>query len=318
LHVDGVACNAIGSSYNNTGAQSPITARLAACPVATGHHVLSLGIHDDSHATVKDASGRPIAVSSEVFFVDPDATEPNVFLVYPAQSMWHPVMDTPGSFSVAYVKALNFTTKAPGDCKGAKDCGHVHMHIDGKDCNVQGAPFNNSGTDEEIGLAYGACKDPEGPHVVRVELKKDDHSQVATSAGKDVADERHITACKLGSPCVKITWPLAGMTLPMTGTDKAIPVDYAVDHFTLKPPGDCKGAKDCGHVHLLVDGTACNPSGMAYNNTGSVGPLMAKMASCASPAGDHVITVQLHADDHSPIKTPAGNVYSSKVKIATK
>lgn len=318
LHVDGVACNAAGASFNNSGAASPIKAKLAACPVATGRHVLSLGLHDDSHAAVKDAGGRPIAVSSEVFFVDSADTDPNVFLAYPAQSAWHPIWEGPGHGSVAYVKALNFITKAPGACAGAAKCGHVHMLIDGKDCNFPGAPYNNAGRDEEIGLVYGACKDPEGPHVVRVELKNDDHSQVRTSAGKDVADERQITACKLGAPCVKLTWPLAGMTLPMTGTDKAIPVDYAVDHFTLKAPGDCKGARDCGHVHLLVDGAACNSSGMAYNNTGSVGPLMAKMASCASPAGDHVITVELHGDDHTPIKTLAGNVYSSKVKITTK
>ncbi|HVU03288.1 MAG TPA: hypothetical protein VHE30_16120 [Polyangiaceae bacterium] len=95
-----------------------------------------------------------------------------------------------------------------------------------------------------------------------------------------------------------------------------VPIAFTVTGFTLKAPGTCAGADKCGHVHLLVDGTACNDvaSKAPYNNAGAKSPINAGLDYCPKIDGEHTVTLELHNDDHSPYKVD-GTVVSDSRKI---
>jgi len=74
---------------------------------------------------------------------------------------------------------------------------------------------------------------------------------------------------------IKISSPTAGaMVAAGTDADKSVPVTFTVTNFTLMAPGACGSVADtCGHVHLLIDGTACNVAPSPYNNAGATSPI---------------------------------------------
>ena len=120
-----------------------------------------------------------------------------------------------------------------------------------------------------------------------------------------------------GDPTIKITKPSNGATLATTdltdGTDYDVAFTYT--NFTLKDPGACAGAASCGHVHLLIDGSDCTPPGEPYNAAGSSSPITAGFDYCKSGIpGTHKITLELHNDDHSPVKV-GGNTVSDSVTV---
>jgi hypothetical protein len=101
-----------------------------------------------------------------------------------------------------------------------------------------------------------------------------------------------------------------------------VPVKFTVKNFVLMAPGSDMPAGKCaagvcGHVHLLVDGTACNDTGnnFPYNNAGAASPIAAGLDYCPKIEGAHVITLELHNDDHSPVNDASGNVISAKIDI---
>ena len=63
VSIDGDDCTPSGEAYNNAGASSPINARFALCPLATGAHEILLDLHTDSHAAILHNN---VAIQSKV------------------------------------------------------------------------------------------------------------------------------------------------------------------------------------------------------------------------------------------------------------
>jgi hypothetical protein len=121
-----------------------------------------------------------------------------------------------------------------------------------------------------------------------------------------------------GAPTIAITSPATG-AMVMMDANKTAQVAFTQTNFSLAAPGACMaGSTTCGHVHLLVDGPACNAPGLPYNNDGAASPATAKFAQCATPTGMHTVTLELHHDDHSAVKDMNGTTISSTVNITTR
>jgi hypothetical protein len=93
--------------------------------------------------------------------------------------------------SVAF-KVGNFELAAPETdvklCpKGS--CGHVHINVDGIDCNISAAaPYNVAGNSTPLDIDLSLCKaGVAGAHTVVISLHNTDHTDV-TVAGKLVSD----------------------------------------------------------------------------------------------------------------------------------
>jgi len=75
----------------------------------------------------------------------------------------------------------------------------------------------------------------------------------------------------------------------------------------------------CGHVHLKIDGSACNDSASSkpYNTAGWASPINANLGFCPMAEGQHELALELHHDDHSPVKDPNGSVIGASSQFAT-
>jgi hypothetical protein len=115
-----------------------------------------------------------------------------------------------------------------------------------------------------------------------------------------------------GGSSIAITAPADGTTVSIA-TSADVPVTFAVSGFTLAAPGLCGHVDDgCGHVHVLVDGDACDAPGQNFNNafptagsSASPATAIAELASCPTVAGVHTIRLELHRDDESAVSTAA-------------
>jgi len=137
-----------------------------------------------------------------------------------------------------------------------------------------------------------------------------------------------------GAPSVTIVSPATGAIIS-TATPPDVPVMFTVTNFTFDVPvTGCGGVSsdNCGHIHLLIDGTACNatasdpdgaaPYNNAYPNTGDTGPFTANPATviahlmqlangpgslgyCPMTTGSHTMEVSLHRTDHSAVTNNA-------------
>jgi hypothetical protein len=125
---------------------------------------------------------------------------------------------------------------------------------------------------------------------------------------------------------VMITAPLSGASVTLgTDTAKSVPVSFTLSNFTLKAPGTCGGAANCGHLHLVIDDytSPCNPlAGIGsekYNVQVTTGTATsAQFATCGAPAGSHTITLEVHDDAHADVKDANGNlIKSAPVSITT-
>ena len=128
-------------------------------------------------------------------------------------------------------------------------------------------------------------------------------------------------------PTIAISSPMSGATVTVTklpGTEEVVPISFSTTNIMLMAPGSCPmslGPTDdsCGHVHLLIDGTACTPAGAPYNNAtpamaGAVpSPVNAIVTSCPMVNGAHTVTLELHHDDHSSLMGADGKVISTQV-----
>jgi hypothetical protein len=120
-------------------------------------------------------------------------------------------------------------------------------------------------------------------------------------------------------PAITITSPTAAQTVNLAAdASKSVIVSYTLANFTTAAPGACAGAQNCGHVHVLIDGSACTPSGAAYNNSSS-SPTQATaiFANCPIPTGQHTVELQLHDDQHAQVKTNAGQDVKTSVAFKT-
>jgi hypothetical protein len=125
-----------------------------------------------------------------------------------------------------------------------------------------------------------------------------------------------------GLPEIKIDSPADGA---MVGPGVSypdypdVPVQFHVTSFTLKAPAsaNCPPTR-CGHVHLIVDDASCNDPATPtlYNAAGFASPMNAGLDYCKKGVGGkHTIILELHNNDHTPIKDAAGKVVSDSVHI---
>jgi len=113
---------------------------------------------------------------------------------------------------------------------------------------------------------------------------------------------------------IQISSPADGEVVAIN-TPPLVPVTFSTTDFTVKAAGACAGAPSCGHVHVFIDGNACNPSGQPYNGQAFASPAQANFASCAMATGSHVIKLELHNDDHSPTLNASGAMISASVNV---
>ena len=123
-----------------------------------------------------------------------------------------------------------------------------------------------------------------------------------------------------GTPTIKITNPTNNAAIPISsltdGTD--LDIAYTVTNFDLKfPVGSCGTEKNCGHVHLLVNGDACNDVGVPANREDSANPITAGFDYCKSGivAGSYTLRLELHDDTHAAVKDATGNVIADQITI---
>jgi hypothetical protein len=105
------------------------------------------------------------------------------------------------------------------------------------------------------------------------------------------------------APTIQITSPADnGSVSIVSSTD--VPVVFTVTDFTLDaPPTGCGGVNsdNCGHVHVFVDGMACDAP--------STATATAFLGFCATAAGMHTIKLELHRNDHSAVTgTPSSSI----------
>jgi hypothetical protein len=126
---------------------------------------------------------------------------------------------------------------------------------------------------------------------------------------------------KSGNGTIKITSPTANMTVNATAANPGVDVAFTVTGFTLKDPATktCGTMPSCGHVHILVDGAACNNMAAPgpYNNDGFASPIGAGLNFCPKISGTHVIVAELHNDDHSVYTAPGSTTAVSDTVTIT-
>jgi len=124
-----------------------------------------------------------------------------------------------------------------------------------------------------------------------------------------------------GDPSIKITDP---KNLESISKDAEytmfpkIPVEFTIANFVLKAPGSANcPAGACGHVHINVDGNACNDSGGFYNAAAIASPGIIDLGLCTGGvAGAHTVTASLHNNDHSNVAlTDGGPAVSDTITI---
>jgi hypothetical protein len=66
LLIDGADCDPVAQTYNALAPSSPATAHFASCPTPTGAHAISLELHQDDGAPVKDSTGQTVSAQVNV------------------------------------------------------------------------------------------------------------------------------------------------------------------------------------------------------------------------------------------------------------
>lgn len=117
-----------------------------------------------------------------------DGGIPTVTITSPTEGEIFTLTKIPVKFQVT-----NFDLKPPGTGASCKPgvCGHVHINIDGNDCNVNAttAPYNTAGNTSPLEMDLSLCKaGAQGTHSVVASLHNDDHSPVKVN-GTDVQSD---------------------------------------------------------------------------------------------------------------------------------
>ncbi|MEO7113561.1 MAG: hypothetical protein ABI183_24190 [Polyangiaceae bacterium] len=122
------------------------------------------------------------------------------------------------------------------------------------------------------------------------------------------------------TPTITISSPTNNGTLTLT--NKIGNITFATTNFTLMAPGSCPSNDNdtppCGHVHVLIDGSACNDSASEapYNIAANASPAAANFGFCPTADGAHTIVLELHNDDHTPYQVN-GQTVSTTISVTT-
>jgi hypothetical protein len=125
------------------------------------------------------------------------------------------------------------------------------------------------------------------------------------------------TNTKSGNGTITISDPTDKATIAATAANPDYSVKFTVANFTLKDPGTCAGAANCGHVHMVIDGTQCNDPAAPgpYNADGAASPIVIGFDYCPAISGAHKIIAELHNDDHSTYTDPSGKAVTTSVDV---
>ncbi len=200
------------------------------------------------------------------------------------------------------IETTGYTLRAPGSCNGLPDCGHVHVTIDGVNCDniAAGKAYNiqlSAPGAAKMNMAY-CLAGPLGTKAVTVELVADNHRPLT-------ARETASSTATFVRGKVRLTSPLDEAVVTVPG-NRLVPVRFLVSDFTLRAPGQCAGLTNCGHARITVDGANCNAPGQAYNAiaTSTAGTDI-NLASCAGGVfGTKTVQIEL-VDDTGAALTPA-------------
>lgn len=122
---------------------------------------------------------------------DSDEKHPSLAISSPAAGS-EVALGTDADKSVTIGVTLeNFTLMAPGSCKGAEYCGHLHVNIDGDTCNAMGMPYNNAATDAAKVIAkFARCAMDKqvGDHKITISAHDDGHADVVHDGAPLKAD----------------------------------------------------------------------------------------------------------------------------------
>jgi hypothetical protein len=239
---------------------------------------------------------------------DAPSVAPTISIVSPASNASATLgTDAQLSLSVMFT-TTNFVLMPINSIGCGVGCGHVDLLIDGSACNTGVMGYNNEGSASPLDARFGACATPAGNHMLTVELHNNDGSPLRDSSNKPVAQTIALKTQtgNSGVPSIAISSPTAGQTVTLgMDVNKSLPITFTTQNFTLASPGTSGCASGCGHVNILIDGTACNAMGKTYNATGSASPLSALFGLCASGTGVHTVTLELHNDDDTLVNGAA-------------
>jgi hypothetical protein len=125
---------------------------------------------------------------------EPDAGEPSIVITAPADlsavgagPSAPDFPKVPISFKVGHFELMTAGTPVRTCPLGA--CGHVHINVDGKDCDdvASGAPYNVQGIASPLDIDLDHCKQGVvGAHTVTASLHNTDHSVVENGAGDTI------------------------------------------------------------------------------------------------------------------------------------
>lgn len=212
------------------------------------------------------------------------------------------------NLAVLSIETPGFTLRAPNDCRGEPNCGHVHVTIDGTTCNnvAGGKAYNiQISAPGPTKMNMGFCQaGPVGPKTISVELVQENHAPFAV---REIAT----LATNFVRGKVRLTAPLDEdvVTLPSSNLS---PLRFATSDFTLRAPGTCAGLPKCGHARVTIDGTACNAPGQPYNTlaTATSGTSL-NLAHCTQgPLGTKSVRIELVDDTGAPL-SPAESATAS-------
>lgn len=117
------------------------------------------------------------------------------------------------------------------------------------------------------------------------------------------------------TPSVAISSPINNSSVNL-GITRQVAINFNTN-YTIKAPGSCAGAENCGHIYVLIDSTNCNLPSMAYNTMASSSPTSADFSKCSTPTGQHTITLELRNDNGTAVLSAFGNPVTTQVTVTT-
>jgi hypothetical protein len=115
------------------------------------------------------------------------------------------------------------------------------------------------------------------------------------------------------TPSVAISSPTNNSSVNLSLTRK-VAVNFNTN-YTVKAPGTCEGADNCGHLYVLIDNSSCNGVAMSYNTVASSSPVEADFSKCATATGMHTITLELRHDDGSAVLNLVNKPVTAQVTV---
>ena len=120
------------------------------------------------------------------------AAAPTIAIFSPAAGSQQSLA-TDGHVDIAFTSP-NFTFEPACPSQTSGNCGHVHVLIDGADCNPAGGqPYNNSATSTPAKALFNTCSHQTGSHTVTLELHHSDHTSIKGGNGSTVASSVSFT-----------------------------------------------------------------------------------------------------------------------------